>query len=551
MLMLGVGERLTAEVASWASDALCSGVAARCGGVAVGESLLDEALVSDAPATVLMHRDTGDDAARRAAASAAAAVVWVSDGPVEGLRAHLGLERGPGWRVPVAVVLLGGRKLDKAAGRFRSGAQQIEVLPAVLGGRFERRLRRRLRRIGRRYADAAAASQRFEAADASARRLGAKSAARRVVNELIEASDVEEYQIVGGEFMRIEYASGERRFRDSPFGSGDDLVEAAKFMAAYGGDRPQRFDRLSPTLDVMVAGWRVHVEAWQSTVPTMVLRSNRLTGSSLSDLGVADDDLVAVLVETMAGRTRANCVFAGPMGSGKTTLAQHALSHVPANERIDTIEDTLELRLREKGFHRFTVEHQTREANTEGLGRIDQGMLVYSTKRSNTDKIVVGEIRGPGTVALLDAMSLALSGCLVTLHSQPGRGVLEKLVEYACSDGDSPLEARRKIAASMHLLVWMGRNHLGQRAIADVTQIEGVDDAGAIATKCLWTLRDGDRWASPVSSPTGYVRRLYESAGVDVAARAQGSDAVLAGPWIADCRGFSDPTAAGGAAAAR
>ena len=48
---------------------------------------------------------------------------------------------------------------------------------------------------------------------------------------------------------------------------------------------------------------------------------------------------------------RANTVVAAAMGGGKTTLVQALLSHVDENERIDTIEDTPELRLSQYGIH--------------------------------------------------------------------------------------------------------------------------------------------------------------------------------------------------------
>ena len=63
---------------------------------------------------------------------------------------------------------------------------------------------------------------------------------------------------------------------------------------------------------------------------------------------------------------------------------------------------------------------------------------IRDAKRANSSKLVIGETRGEGTLALLDAMSSGLNGCLVTLHSQPGAGVLAKLLSYACSEGADP-----------------------------------------------------------------------------------------------------------------
>ncbi|MYE08049.1 MAG: hypothetical protein F4Y05_00420, partial [Acidimicrobiaceae bacterium] len=158
----------------------------------------------------------------------------------------------------------------------------------------------------------------------------------------------------------------------------------------------------------------------------------------------------------------------------------------------------------------------TRDANNDGVGKHSMADHVRDAKRANSSKLVVGEVRGEGTMALLDAMSSGLDGCLVTLHSPPGAGVLEKLTAYATSEGADESLARRSIAIAVHLLVWMGRNHAGERVIADVTQITGTDVDGTIQTRCLWRLQPGQRWATPEASPVGRMAAVYRSAGVAV-----------------------------------
>ncbi|MYE97300.1 MAG: hypothetical protein F4X28_08140 [Acidimicrobiaceae bacterium] len=183
---------------------------------------------------------------------------------------------------------------------------------------------------------------------------------------------------------------------------------------------------------------------------------------------------------------------------------------------MDTIEDTPELRLREYGIHPNAYERLTRDANNDGVGKHSMADHVRDAKRANSSKLVVGEVRGEGTMALLDAMSSGLDGCLVTLHSPPGDGVLEKLTAYATSEGADEGLARRSIAIAVHLLVWMGRNHASERVIADVTQITGIDVDGTIGTRCLWRLQPGQRWAAPEAPPVGRVADVYRSAGVEV-----------------------------------
>ena len=281
---------------------------------------------------------------------------------------------------------------------------------------------------------------------------------------------------------------------------------------------PQRFDKLDYRLDIRVGeSWRLHAEAFMCQPPTMVLRSNMAGMASLDSLSVADPALQAILVESVSGAARANSVVAAAMGGGKTTLVQALLSHVDETERIDTIEDTPELRLSQYGIHANTYERLTRDENADGVGKVSMGDHIRDAKRANSSKLVIGETRGEGTLDVLDAMTSGLDGCLVTLHSRPGPGVMSKLLAYACMEGADPRYARQQIAMAVHLLLWMGRNDEGERVIADVTQITGYDEtADTVSTLPLWRLSPGQRWAQPINEPVGLVADVYRSAGVAV-----------------------------------
>ena len=512
MLMISADRRLDPQIAGWVVRTIIEGVRSSAPGAVVGESLADRTLAA-APdrASVAAIDPTESETVLRAAAAAAAGVVWVASDPGRGLRSRLGLDAGPASRVPIALIVISDHDVDTARVRILAGVQVARVVPPAPTRRSERRLHR----LGRSLGSLAAAPQRMDGADTGVRRQSAAAAAAHRLRGLLGENGVEEFQIRGGESMVVEFSDGTRESRSSPFETDDELVAACRFLAAYSGGRPQRFDELDPRLDTRIgARWRLHAEAFVCSPPTLVLRSNMAGGRSLAELGLCSDELAAVLVEAVAGRVRANVVVAAAMGGGKTTLCQALLARVPPGERIDTIEDTPELRLREYGIHPNAYERLTRDANNDGVGKHSMADHVRDAKRANSSKLVVGEVRGEGTMALLDAMSSGLDGCLVTLHSPPGEGVLEKLTAYATSEGVDEGLARRSIAIAVHLLVWMGRNHAGERVIADLTQITGMSAGGAIETRGLWRLRPGERWAVPVAAPTGRVADVYRAAGV-------------------------------------
>ena len=523
MLLVLCDDALVPQVREWCRDALRTGLTSVAGQVAlVGDvAAVPEPGAANDPCVVWLGSSAERDVIETAAAASSQIVLLL--GAIAGRHAAStgGAEhQADVWhavatvtapRIAVWLPAANGARSDPTGELSAAlGVQRVVRISRV----GSRRAHRQLHRLGRMLVTSACAPQRLDRSDGAVRRRNAARAATDALSDLLAEPDVEEFQIRGGESMLVQYAGGRVERRPSPFAADGDLIEAVRFLASYSGDRPQRFDELDPRLDVRVGDrWRLHAEAFVTSPPNVVLRSNMAGRMRLGELGIVSQELGSVLIEAIAGRVRANVVVAAAMGGGKTTLCQALLAAVPDHERIDTIEDTPELRLGEYGIHPNTFERLTRDPNQDGHGRHSMADHIRDAKRANASKLVVGEIRGDGCEALLDAMSSGLDGCLVTLHSQPGRGVLEKLVAYACSEGAEPDYARRQIAAAVDLCVWMGRNDAGERVVADVTQLTGIGElTGVISTTCLWALLPGDRWATPVGRPTGRVAQVYASA---------------------------------------
>lgn len=509
MLLVIQDRRLAPDVHRWITRTVAAGVRTKERGVVMVESLDDEALRSSGGQIVVIRSDLEH---RRLLATVAGsgAVMLITRGTAQGVRPWLQLDSGAGYKIPIMVVVVSDQplaNLDLLAAT--AGVTRMRwVLPAP-----DRRALRLLRKIGRQMAPYAVLPRRFDASDAAAHRAGARRQAERILGDLLADEQVEEYQIFAGGRMQVQYSDGRREDRDSPFPTDRSLEEAIRFLATFGGDRPHRFDEQSPRLDMNLKDrWRVHAEGFVVRPMYLALRSSMGARASLAELGFADSRLNTLLVAAVAGASRANVIVAATMSGGKTTLLQALLAHTPPDERVDTIEDTPELRLAHYGLHRLTFERLTRDANADGVGKLTMTDHIRDAKRGNSGKIVVGEVRGEGTLALFDAMSSGMNGCLATLHSPPGPGVLEKLVAYAASEGASGEYARRQIVAGVHLLVWLGRNNRNERVIANVTEIAGIDEvAKQIRTRRLWQLLEGERWARPVALPVNpIVTALYD-----------------------------------------
>ena len=106
---------------------------------------------------------------------------------------------------------------------------------------------------------------------------------------------------------------------------------------------------------------------------------------------------------------------------------------IPDDERVLTIEDTPELRLRAAHVERM----QTREANTEGEGAVGMRELVALSLRRRPDRIIVGECRGAEAYEMLQAMQTDHPGSMTTVHANdPGNALsrLRTMVGYANAD---------------------------------------------------------------------------------------------------------------------
>ena len=116
-------------------------------------------------------------------------------------------------------------------------------------------------------------------------------------------------------------------------------------------------------------------------------------------------------------------MISGGTGAGKTTLLNVLSSYIPEDERIVTIEDAAELRLRQTHVARM----ETRPANVEGHGAIRIRELVVNALRMRPDRIIVGECRSEEALDMLQAMNTGHDGSLTTIHANNPRDAIGRL----------------------------------------------------------------------------------------------------------------------------
>ncbi len=239
----------------------------------------------------------------------------------------------------------------------------------------------------------------------------------------------------------------------------------------------RRIDESSPMVDARLPdGSRVNAIIPPLAVdgPTLTIRKFTADGFTIDDLirtrSITPD--VAAMIDICV-RGRLNLLVSGGTGSGKTTLLNILSSFIPSDERIVTIEDAVELRLRQPHVIRL----ESRPANIEGKGEVHIRDLVRNSLRMRPDRIVVGECRGGETLDMLQAMNTGHDGSLSTLHANSPRDALSRIETMVLMAGvDLPIRAiREQVASALDLIVHTSRLRDGSRRVTHVSEVVGME----------------------------------------------------------------------------
>ncbi len=240
----------------------------------------------------------------------------------------------------------------------------------------------------------------------------------------------------------------------------------------------RRIDELSPMVDARLPdGSRVNAIIPPLALGGPVLSIRRfghkpLEVEDLLRLGSICPEMVALFAAAIEGRM--NILISGGTGAGKTTLLNCISKYIPNHERLVTIEDSAELILQRN----HVVKLETRPANSEGLGAVTQRDLVRNSLRMRPDRILLGEVRGPEALDMLQAMNTGHEGSLSTIHANDTQDALSRLeVMVSMAGFELPASVvRRYIASAVTLLVHVSRLKGGVRRVTRVTEVAGLEN---------------------------------------------------------------------------
>ncbi len=239
----------------------------------------------------------------------------------------------------------------------------------------------------------------------------------------------------------------------------------------------RRVDESSPMVDARLAdGSRVNAIIPPLAVDGPCLSIRRFGRDPLTSEDLLQNKtLTEPMLELLRGcvKARLNILVSGGTGAGKTTFLNVLSSYISNRERIVTVEDAAELQLHQD----HVVRLETRPANIEGRGAIQQRQLVINSLRMRPDRIIVGEVRGEEALDMLQAMNTGHDGSLTTIHANTPRDALSRLeTMVAMGSLNIPDSAiRRQIASAIDVVVQVSRLSDGTRKVISLAEITGME----------------------------------------------------------------------------
>lgn len=310
-----------------------------------------------------------------------------------------------------------------------------------------------------------------------------------ILQELVDDPEITEIMVNGPEEIFIESKGRIRRW-EKRFESKEQLLDLIQQIVSSVN---RIVNTSSPIADARLAdGSRVHVvlEPVALDGPILTIRKfpKPVTMDRLLRYGSISEEAAVFLQKLVEARY--NIFVSGGTGAGKTTFLNALSEFIPSGERVITIEDSAELRLR---HIENLVRLETREANAEGQGAIGIGMLIRAALRMRPDRILIGEVRGKEALDLLQAMNTGHDGSFSTGHANSPRDMLARLETMVLMAAELPLPAiRSQIASAVDIMVHVARLRDKSRKVTAIEEVDRYEN-GEIILNSLYRFQEHEK----------------------------------------------------------
>ena len=308
-----------------------------------------------------------------------------------------------------------------------------------------------------------------------------------VLQDLLEDDAVTEIMVNGPDNIFVERA-GELFPYPGSFSSAEKLEDVIQQIV---GASNRVVNTASPIVDCRLRnGDRVNVVLAPVAVNGPILTIRRfpakpITMEDLLRFGSLSGEIADFLGRCV--RAGLNIFISGGTGSGKTTFLNVLSDCIDPGERVITIEDNAELQIRNVPN---LVQMEARNANVEGCRPITIRDLIKSSLRMRPDRIIVGEVRGPEAIDMIQAMNTGHDGSMSTGHANSAADMLSRLETMILMGMELPISAvRGQLSSGIDMIVHLGRLRDRSRKLLEVVEVTGMEE-GQIKLSALYRFRE-------------------------------------------------------------
>lgn len=294
------------------------------------------------------------------------------------------------------------------------------------------------------------------------------------ITELLEDKNVTEIMVNGPDEVYIEVDGQLIRDNTVSFINNEHIIRTVQRIIQPLG---RTIDSSNPMVDSRLPdGSRINAIIPPLSVkgPVMTIRKFKESMSNIDTL-IGNGTMTPYMARFIEACVQAklNIVVCGGTGSGKTTLLNVLSNFISTDERIITIEDAVELKLKQS----HVISLETRNVNYEREGEVTIRDLVRNSLRMRPDRIIVGEVRGEEAFDMLQAMNTGHDGSITTLHANSPADALNRLETMILMGGiDIPLKAVREyIENALDIVINIERLSDGRRKITSISEIVDFD----------------------------------------------------------------------------
>ena len=299
-------------------------------------------------------------------------------------------------------------------------------------------------------------------------------------------------------------------FRVENTGIDNTLVEKIAFQCA--NTMGKSFNMANPFLDAESAELRlnfVHDSIAKNGV-AMLVRKTPAKIRLVKDQIIKDDyirlDIHDFLLKCVEGHC--NILVSGETGSGKTEFIKYLAAHTKENEKVITIEDTLELHLDKIFPHRDIVAMKTNNIAS-------YSDVLVTCMRQNPRWILLSEVRSAEAVMAVRNSISSGHNILSTIHADKAESIpsrMYSLLETNQDVGQFLATIHRYVQLGVHIKGYYSQKYKRfHREVSEVVEFYVTEDNKAEYKILYKKTPDGHE---TIANPTKYLIGYLESQGV-------------------------------------